>query len=638
MSEASPPPFRRRWIIGGLVLALLIALIAAALVFNVPGRIASVLEERRLEALSVRMLDAEAALEEERYAAALPIFKDAVGANAKPGARAPESAGMRAMLLRSGAGYVRALTEMGDADQANAVSDAIYQNLDIGAERGVVEESSVYLARFLFARLRLQVFDGRMRSALATAEMAAHAVQAASAENPFLSRAKWEQYHVLVIYADLLALNGGGEDYRRLARAACDIVNNVDPKAFNTAARAILGGRCITLEFDTSIDLANLSSFRERCARLALRVAALETRAREAIGDNPPSRAWSEAFANFEMARAATFLVSDSSRASASAQAMMAHFRDVADGGRHAPLNGLAFMDSFNLAGIAEDGTKQRADARARFEAFAAAFATRKNSVMFALAAGRSAMLATGLRDTHADQSRQGVRAEDAEMLSRAGDLLAYRGPEPLAAFNRIALEAVQTYVRAGLAHRAGVRDAAAVAEFNKAIAAADAHLSSFAYDAFVRRAGVVARFEASQCLRRLGETAQADDHLRFALNWGSERALAEAQRRAAAGAQEWARLVSAARISAPVTYNGPITITGGRQLNFLFYVYDWPESYPYRGIDDQAELVRHSMSGWVSAEILDAFRSLRRSAKERDVAFSDIVRAATAGGGSQAN
>ncbi|HIK45297.1 MAG TPA: DUF2610 domain-containing protein [Leptolyngbyaceae cyanobacterium M65_K2018_010] len=58
----------------------------------------------------------------------------------------------------------------------------------------------------------------------------------------------------------------------------------------------------------------------------------------------------------------------------------------------------------------------------------------------------------------------------------------------------------------------------------------------------------------------------------------------------------------------------------------FHFYVYQKPDDYPYKGIDDQAEWLKQARGGTIPEDVIESFRKLHQIAVENDVSFPELA------------
>lgn len=64
----------------------------------------------------------------------------------------------------------------------------------------------------------------------------------------------------------------------------------------------------------------------------------------------------------------------------------------------------------------------------------------------------------------------------------------------------------------------------------------------------------------------------------------------------------------------------------GATRSPFHVYVRQWPDEYPYRGIDDQVRWLEEYRGGEVPADVINSFRRLHEIARQNDVSFPDLA------------
>jgi hypothetical protein len=609
---------------------LLISVAAAALAYEVPGRIGVMLDQRQAEEMELRILAAEEALSNGRISEAEADFSNALGSRLMDRPISSARAELYAATLRASAGYLQALIETGKLDEAIKVADAAANVLSISASDDPQLAGDPFLTRFLLARLRLQLFRGQNQSALATASQADAAARLAIRYNPYAIDAKWEQLQAQVLHGDLLGQAKQINDRFRLVRPACETVNTIAIKAFDRPGRMLLGARCIVEEVLFGQDLertrAQPTYEDDRLQRLGTRASDLAAHAATLTGATSMGRAWAEASAAITTAQTAALLNKPGAEFNRYARETMARYQDVVRDGTYALQNLPAFEDSVSIAMRRTPDKAEREASRTAYETFRAAASASRMSPALARAAGLHALFATGLVDMQLDQAGALPVLEDVGVLLAAAELLEVEPVEPHATFTDLPVARVQARIRAGLALRVAHDEAAALAQFKRAEATARAHLAQFGFDVFARRAGLIASLERSRSHRALGQIAEADERLRHALHWGVHYGLDDAQRLAEAGSSDWAAEVKKARIGLPTAYTFPSHAEGQRQLPATVYAFDWPTDYPFAGADDQAELLRRTAGMRIAKDVLESYRKLQTIARENDVTFSSLA------------
>jgi hypothetical protein len=62
--------------------------------------------------------------------------------------------------------------------------------------------------------------------------------------------------------------------------------------------------------------------------------------------------------------------------------------------------------------------------------------------------------------------------------------------------------------------------------------------------------------------------------------------------------------------------------------LNYPFHVYvrDWPEEFPFTGIDDQVRWLKEFRGGEVPEHVAESFRRVHKNAREMNRSFADLA------------
>lgn len=153
--------------------------------------------------------------------------------------------------------------------------------------------------------------------------------------------------------------------------------------------------------------------------------------------------------------------------------------------------------------------------------------------------------------------------------------------------------------------------------------------LDAYPFDFFLRQHFISVETRTGTLLSEALRFKEAIPHFLYASHWGMRDAsvrLAEFYREGLGVpmdeqvAKEFdarARRQGFARFTVMADFDGV-------KAPFPFYVMDWPEDYPFRGIDDQVKWLIVARGGAVDATVTELFHSLQEAARDAHESFAD--------------
>jgi hypothetical protein len=154
--------------------------------------------------------------------------------------------------------------------------------------------------------------------------------------------------------------------------------------------------------------------------------------------------------------------------------------------------------------------------------------------------------------------------------------------------------------------------------------------LNKYPFDIYLRFHFLDSAEFAGKTLLELHRYDDALENLKYASKWGvgaSSKLLASMYRGGLGVPRDEKRAKELEEVASGQTmkrYTIPADFAG-TQGPFYFYVREWPEEYPYKGIEDQVEWLQKARGGTVSKEVRDSFLKLQQIAHDNKVSFPEL-------------
>lgn len=150
-------------------------------------------------------------------------------------------------------------------------------------------------------------------------------------------------------------------------------------------------------------------------------------------------------------------------------------------------------------------------------------------------------------------------------------------------------------------------------------------------WDFYLRDKVLGANHHAGELLFELARYSEAKPYLEYASHWGtsdSSQYLSRMYRLGLGVAKDEAKAADLEALSGRQSlkrFTVPADFAG---LNYPFHVYvrDWPEEFPFTGIDDQVRWLKEFRGGEVPEHVAESFRRVHKNAREMNRSFADLA------------
>lgn len=154
--------------------------------------------------------------------------------------------------------------------------------------------------------------------------------------------------------------------------------------------------------------------------------------------------------------------------------------------------------------------------------------------------------------------------------------------------------------------------------------------MAKYPWDFYLRQHLMGSAGTAGTYLFNLGRYKEALEYLEYSSRWGakdSSKLLARAYREGVGVVPDESK---AAELEALAAKQGTKRLTVPAYFDDVmipidFYLLEWPEHYPFLGIDDQLKWLKEARGGKVAPELSEAIRELHKTALENNVSFGDL-------------
>ncbi|NBC33623.1 MAG: DUF2610 domain-containing protein [Alphaproteobacteria bacterium] len=153
-----------------------------------------------------------------------------------------------------------------------------------------------------------------------------------------------------------------------------------------------------------------------------------------------------------------------------------------------------------------------------------------------------------------------------------------------------------------------------------------------YPWDFYLRQHFIASNRRIGAALLENDRAEEALEYLQYASHWGADDAsleLARIYRDGLTGHVDPERadqLQALASRQSMRRFTVPVSIEGHGVWDFHVYVLEWPEDYPYMGIDDQVVWAQEMRGLSIPEDVQEAFRALHRIARENNVSFPDLA------------
>lgn len=155
--------------------------------------------------------------------------------------------------------------------------------------------------------------------------------------------------------------------------------------------------------------------------------------------------------------------------------------------------------------------------------------------------------------------------------------------------------------------------------------------LDKYPWDFYLRTPIMASQMHAGELLFELGRYEEARPYLEYASHWGTGEATGylaqmyrlglsvEKDEAQAAALEGLAGKQTVRRITVPADFNGI-------KSPFDVYIRQWPDDYPFTGIEGQAKWLSEFRDGTVAPNVITSFGKLHQFARDNDLSFPDLA------------